>query len=88
MPTALNDYRPINAGKLLGIADVTVGDPPIVLQHEVKLFAGSRGYFVALGDKGKPYYTKLAEFANRGDGDKFAAELVGLIRQQHPGALR
>jgi hypothetical protein len=84
----LNNFRSVNAGKLHGIADVTFSEPWPITLHEVKLFSGTRGYFVALGDSGKPHYTKLAEFANRGDGDKFAAELVALIRERFPGALR
>jgi hypothetical protein len=92
-------WRPIDAGSLVGTADVE-------LAIGLKLFGiavlrGSSGLWAALpnrpqlnrekrqrvGADGKPVFAAIAEWRSRELSDRFSAAVVGLVREAHPGDL-
>jgi SpoVG len=72
-----------------------------LILHDLRLMAGKNGFWIAMPAQrqldrdgtprtdanGRALYTQIVEFRDRSTADRFAAMVLALIREKHPGAL-
>jgi SpoVG len=93
----LKRWTPLHSGALRGFVSIELASGLVI--HKLRIIAGKNGLWVAMpaewqlerdgqpriGADGKALYNQILEFRDRATSDRFAAMVIEIVRQAHPG---